>query len=69
MVSCVINRSGAHVGEAFHVVGEFMGSGVVSKYFADGAIVMLFITFLIRLGYQCFVGHLGITTMAFVLSL
>ena len=46
-----------------------MGSGVVSKYFADGAIVMLFVTFLIRLGYQCFVGHLGITTMAFVLSL
>ena len=31
--------------------------------------IKFFIPFLKRLGYQCCVGHFGITTMAFVLSL
>ena len=66
MMSCVVNRSGVLVGEAFDVVSElFVDPGVV----ANGVIVMLLVAFLKSLGDRCCVGHLRITTMAFVLSL
>ena len=70
MMSCVVNRSGVLVGEAFDVLGElFVDPGVVPNFFVDGVIVMLLVAILKRLGCQCCVGHLGITKMAFILFL
>ena len=69
MMFCVVNRLGVLVGEAFGVVGElFVDCGVVPNSFLM-VIVIPFVAFLKRLGYQCCVGHLGIITIAFVLSL
>ena len=69
MMSYVVNRSGVLVGKAFGVVGELFVDPGVCGFFADGVIVMLFVAFLKSLGYQCCADHLGITTIAFILSL
>ena len=72
MMSCVVNRSEVLVGEAFGVVRELFldpGSWGCLKFFADSVIVLFFVAFLKRLGYYCCVVHLGINTIAFVLSL
>ena len=70
IMSCMVNRSGALVGEAFSVVGEpFVDPEVEPNFLLMVLIVMLLLAFLKRLGCQFCVDHLGITAMAFVLSL
>ena len=57
------------MGEAFSVVGELLVDSGVEHIFANSLTAMLLVAFLKRLGCQYCVGHLGITTTAFVLSL
>ena len=62
MMSCVVSQSGVLVGEAFDVVGEFfVNYGFVTNHSHASC------CFSQETGYQCCVGHLGITTMPLVL--
>ena len=66
----MINRSRALVGEAFDLMGELF----VDPRVAPDILMMMLWSCILSFfskgwGYQCCVGHLGITTMAFVLSL
>ena len=57
------------IAKAFVQWVNFCGSWSCTKFFDDGVMVMLLVAFLKRFGYECCVDHLGITTIAFVLSL
>ena len=69
MISCVINWSETLVDEAFDVVDElFNDPGVAPDFLLMIFFVMFFVAFSKRLGYHCYVGHFGITTVASIFS-